>query len=148
MDSAVAAPILWPLGLYLGLVLILVAAMIGLSYVLGERHRGRMVGTGRPYESGMSPTGTGRVRMPVEYLRVAVFFVVFDLESVFIYAGALVLRVGGWGVYGELLVFIGVLAAALVYIWRLGALDWGTSLRRKQRWHGVGQPSSADRRSK
>jgi NADH-quinone oxidoreductase subunit A len=60
--------------------------MIGLSYVLGERHTGRV--TGEPYESGIMPTGPAWIRFDVKYYLVAMFFVIFDLESIFIFAWA------------------------------------------------------------
>lgn len=129
MNSTTA---IWPLALYFGLVIILVAAMIGLSYILGQRHRDRH--TGEPYESGIVSTGSAHVRLSQKFYLVAMFFVVFDLESVFIFAWAVSLKdlqkAGlGWVSYGELLVFVGILVAALVYLWRLGALDWGPKPR-------------------
>ena len=113
---------LWPLLVYAGAVVGLVLAIIAISYFLGERHRERA--TGLPYESGMIPTGAAARRLPVEFYLVALFFVIFDLEAVFLFAWAISLRQVGWAGYGEALVFMGVLAAALVYLWRLGALDW------------------------
>ena len=58
---------------------------------------------------------------------------VFDLEAVFIFAWAVALRPAGWHGYLEALTFIVVLLAGLVYLWRLGALDWGTSSRMRRR---------------
>jgi NADH-quinone oxidoreductase subunit A len=55
------------------------------------------------------------------------FFVIFDLEAVFIFAWAVVARELGWAGYREIFVFIAILVAALAYLWRLGALDWGPS---------------------
>ena len=121
--------ILSPLVVYFLAVLFLAAAMIGLSYFLGERHKEKA--TAQPYESGMLPTGTARVRLSAKFYLVAMFFVIFDLESVFIFAWAVSAREVGWAGYLEILVFIFILLAALVYLWRLGALDWGTSQRRK-----------------
>lgn len=121
--------ILSPLVVYFLAVLFLAAAMIGLSYFLGERHKEKA--TAQPYESGMLPTGTARVRLSAKFYLVAMFFVIFDLESVFIFAWAVSAREVGWAGYLEILVFIFILLAALVYLWRLGALDWGTSPRRK-----------------
>ena len=69
---------LWPLLLYFGLVLFVVAGMLGLSFVLGERHRGRA--TDQPYESGMLPTGPARLRFDVRFYLIAIFFVIFDLR--------------------------------------------------------------------
>ena len=98
--------------------------MIGLSYVLGERHRGRV--TDEPYESGMPPTGSAKGRMDVQYFLVALCFVVFDVEAVFIFAWAVCARDLGWTGYIGAVVFIGVLLAALFYLARVGALDWAT----------------------
>lgn len=125
--AAQAAP-LWPLALYTGLVLVVAAGMIGLSYLLGEHHRERA--TGEPFESGIETTGSARIRFPVKFYLVAMFFVIFDLESVFIYAWAVALRKVGWAGFGVAAMFIGALVAALVYLWRVGALDWGPSGRR------------------
>jgi NADH-quinone oxidoreductase subunit A len=54
------------------------------------------------------------------------FFVIFDLEAVFLYAWSVAVREAGWAGYWEVAVFIGVLAATLAYLWRVGALDWGS----------------------
>ncbi len=121
---------LWPLVLYFVLVLILVTGMLGLSYVLGQRHRQRA--TGEPYESGIVPTGSARLRLAAKYYLVAMFFVIFDLEAVFIFAWAVAFHDFGWAGYFEVLIFIGVLVAALIYLWKLGALDWGTMRRRRE----------------
>ncbi len=123
----------WPLVLYFGLVVFVVAAMLGLSYILGQRHHG--LATGQPYESGMITTGSARLRFDVKFYLNAVFFVVFDLEAAFIFAWAVAFRQVGWAGYIEILVFVGILIAALVYLWKLGALDWSTALERmyKQR---------------
>ena len=114
---------LWPLAVYGAAVILLVAAMLGLSHLLGERHRENQ--TDEPYESGIVGTGSARVRFDVKFYLIAMFFVIFDLEAVFIYVWAVSLRETGWAGYLEMLVFIGVLAATLVYLWRLGALEWG-----------------------
>lgn len=123
MDTPPGAAVpLWPLAAYFGGVLILVAGMLGLSYVLGERHTGRARGV--PYESGIEPTGTARQRLSANFYLVAMFFVVFDLEAVFIFAWAVAMRDLGWPGYIEILIFVGVLLAGLIYLWRMGALDW------------------------
>jgi NADH-quinone oxidoreductase subunit A len=120
---------LWPLGLFFGLVVILAIAIICLSAVLGQRHSERS--TGEPYESGIPPTGSARIRFDVKFYLMAMFFVIFDLEAVFIFAWANSARKLGWGGYAEIVVFIGVLGLALFYLWRVGALDWGTKTHRK-----------------
>jgi len=123
--------IVWPLLLYAGLVILLAGAMLVLSYLLGERHKGRA--KGEPYESGIAPTGSARLRFDVKFYRVATFFVIFDLEAVFLFAWAISVRRLGWPGYVEVLVFVGILLVALVYLWRIGALDWGTSGRQSAR---------------
>ena len=115
---------LWPLGIYFLIVLLLVAGMLGVSYLLGQRHREH--DTDYPYESGIVSAGSAHVRLSVKFYLVAMFFVIFDLEAVFIFAWAVVGRELGWAGYWELLVFVGVLFAALIYLWRLGALDWAS----------------------
>jgi NADH-quinone oxidoreductase subunit A len=121
---------IWPLVVYTGAVIVLVAGMMGVSYVLGQRHQERE--TGDPYEGGIVSTGSARVRLSVKFYLVAMFFVIFDLEAVFLFAWAVAARELGWAGYIEALVFVGILVAALVYLWRSGALDWGerTMIRR------------------
>jgi NADH-quinone oxidoreductase subunit A len=122
---------LWAFALYAALVLIIAGSMIVLSAALGERHKERF--TDQPYEGGILSEGSARVRFPVKFYMMAMFFVVFDLESVFLYTWAVAARDLGWLGYGEALIFILVLLATLVYLWRLGALDWSPDTRRKTR---------------
>ncbi len=116
--------IVWPLGVYAVAVLLMVTATLAISFVLGERHTGKA--TGEPYELGIVPAGPSSVRFSVRFYLVAMFFVLFDLEAVFIYAWAVSLREAGWAGFAEMLFFIGVLLTALAYLWRIGALDWGS----------------------
>jgi NADH-quinone oxidoreductase subunit A len=113
---------LWPLGLYFLIALVVAGSMIGLSFVLGQRHSDRA--TGQPYESGIVSTGTARVRLSVKFYIVAMLFVIFDLEAVFIFAYAVAYEEVGWAGYAGLLVFVAVLVVALIYELRMGALDW------------------------
>lgn len=121
---------LWPLPVYFVAVVLLVAGMLGLSYLLGQHHHERA--TGEPYESGIVPTGSAQLRFSAKFYLIAMLFVIFDLESVFIFAWAVTFRELGWAGYLGILIFIAVLAAALIYEWRVGALDWGDG-RRKTR---------------
>jgi NADH-quinone oxidoreductase subunit A len=114
---------LWPFALYAALVVLLLVVMLAASHFLGQRHRERA--TDEPYESGVASTGSARVRFDVKFYLVAMFFLIFDLESVFIYTWAVSLRENGWPGYIVMAIFIAALAAALVYLWRRGALDWG-----------------------
>ena len=119
-------PALWPFVLYGLAVVVMIVGIVGLSYVLGQRHRERA--TGIPYESGMMPTGSARLHFSADFYLIAMFFVIFDLETVFIFAWAVAARELGWPGYAALVVFTVVLAAALAYLWRSGALDWGPAI--------------------
>jgi NADH-quinone oxidoreductase subunit A len=121
----------WPLLVYAVLAVVVAAGMIGLAAVLGQRHRDLTTAT--RYESGLPPAGPLPQRFSIEFYQIAVFFVIFDLEAVFIFAWAVGLRESGWRGYAEALTFIALLLAGLVYLWRLGALDWGTSSRLRRR---------------
>jgi NADH-quinone oxidoreductase subunit A len=125
---------LWPLVLYFAAVIVLVAVMLGAAYVLGSKHTAKAMV--QPFESGIVSVGTARLRFPAKFYLVAMFFVIFDLEAVFVFAWAIALRQVGWAGYIEVLVFIGVLVAALVYLWRVGALDWGPRRERFIAAHG------------
>ncbi len=113
---------LWPLGLYFLIALVVAGSMIGLSFVLGERHSDRA--TGQPYESGIVSTGSARVRLSVKFYIVAMLFVIFDLEAVFIFAYAVAYEEVGWPGYAGMVVFVAILVVALIYEYRMGALDW------------------------
>jgi len=118
----------WPLAVYTILVGLLVMAMLSMSFVLGERHHDRA--TGSPYESGILSEGSARVRFSAKFYLIAMFFVIFDLEAVFLFAWAVAVRETGWAGYAEALLFILVLLATLAYLWRVGALDWRQGSRR------------------
>ena len=118
---------LWPLALYVGFVLFLVVSVVIISAVLGERHQGRA--RDEPYESGILSTGSARVRLSTKFYLVALLFVLFDLEAVFIFAWAIAVPELGWVGYYGLLVFVGLLVVGLVYEWRQGGLDWGRTLK-------------------
>lgn len=116
----------WPLAVYFGVVLLIVATMLGVSYVLGQRHK--EPATGSVYEGGIVPEGSAHVRLSIKFYVVAMLFVVFDLEAIFIFLWAVAGRELGWSGYWEALIFIGVLAATLAYVWRMGALDWYSTM--------------------
>jgi NADH-quinone oxidoreductase subunit A len=129
-ETAEGTTTLWPLVLYGALVIGTAAGMLAVSYVLGPRPRRDRAA--EPYESGMTPTGPARSRVAVEFYLVAVLFVIFDLEAVFVFAWATAVHEVGWAGYLELLLFITILVAGLVYLWRQGVLDWGPSAERRR----------------
>lgn len=122
---------LWPMLLYFALAILLTVVMLVLSYFLGQHHHEPQ--TDMSYEGGIESTGTAQMRFSVKFYLVAMFFVIFDLEAVFIFAWAVALRETGWSGFTEAIIFIVVLTAALVYLWRLGALDVGTVRQRVAR---------------
>ena len=113
----------WPMAVYFAAVILLVGAILGASYLLGERHRDRA--TDEPYESGIVPTGTARLRISAKFYLTAMFFVIFDVASVFVFAWAIAFRKAGWPGYAGLLVFIATMVIGLLYLSQEGALDWG-----------------------
>ncbi len=122
------------LGLYVLAVVATVGGMLVLSALLGERHEERT--TSEPYEGGVLPSGPARLRFTARFYLVAVLFVIFDLEVVFLVAWSLVVEQAGWTGFLEMAIFVAVLLAALAYLWRLGALDWGP--RRSGPFAGAG----------
>ena len=129
MDSEVIhVETLWPLIIYGAAVVAIVAVMLGGSFLLGQRARE----VDGPFESGIVPVGTSQIHYTVPFYLVAIFFVIFDLEAIFLFAWAIAFRESGWAGYIEILIFIGVLVAALVYLWRIGALDWRTPRQKRQ----------------
>ncbi len=123
---------LWPLILYFGLVVLLVIAMLAVSALLGERHH--EPATDAPYEGGIVSQGSARVRLSARFYLIAMFFVIFDLESVFLFAWAVAARELGWAAYFEALIFTLVLVAGLVYLWSVGALDWSPGSALDRQW--------------
>jgi NADH-quinone oxidoreductase subunit A len=119
----IETPYLWPMGLFFGCSAAVVILLIAVSSLIGQRHTGRV--TGEPYESGMPLTGDARMRFSIKYYLVAMFFVIFDIEALFIFAWSVSARRLGWSGYIVIVIFIGILLVALMYLWRLGALDWG-----------------------
>jgi NADH-quinone oxidoreductase subunit A len=122
---------LWPLLIYFILTVALAAAMIIISWLLGERHKERA--TTEPYESGITSTGSARLHFSVKFYLVAMFFVIFDVESIYIFAWAISINEAGWKGYLAIVIFAAVMVAALVYLWRCGGLDWSEASLKKEK---------------
>jgi len=116
---------IWPLALFLVMVGGLIVLMLTLPALLGGKRVSRAVN--EPYECGIVPVGSTHFRMPIPFYLFAIFFVIFDLEVVFLFAWAVAVKETGWLGFTEALIFILILFAALIYLRRLGALDWRTS---------------------
>ena len=80
-----------------------------------------------PYECGMPPVGDARERQSVKFYLVAMIFLLFDIEVAFLYPWAMALRELGWTGFVQVVLFMVLLLAGYVYVWRKGALDWGTN---------------------
>jgi NADH-quinone oxidoreductase subunit A len=119
----------WAFTIYLLAVAALCAVMIGASYFLGGRARGPAKTD--PFESGVMSQGGARLRLSAKFYLVAMFFVIFDAEALFLYAWAVAVREAGWTGYIEVLVFMIVLLVGLIYVWKLGALEWAPESRRR-----------------
>ncbi len=114
---------LWPFLLYAALVGLLLTAILSLSYFIGQRHKDRA--TDEPYEGGIVQAGSARLRFSAQFYLVAMLFVIFDVEAVFIFLWALGFYELGWPGYIGVAIFIGQLVVVLIYEWGIGALDVG-----------------------
>lgn len=77
-----------------------------------------------PFECGSDSTGGRHIKLSVKFYLTAILFVVFDIETVFIYPWATQFRELGWFGLGSMFAFLGVIVVALVYVWKKGALEW------------------------
>ncbi len=110
-------------------VLLITAGLLFVSSWLGEKRGGAE--KLRPYESGVIPTGSARLRFPVPFYLVAIFFLIFDVEGAFIFSWAVSAEPLGWGGFAEISFFIFVLILGLFYVWKKGGLDWRPQRTRK-----------------
>ncbi|MBM4061440.1 MAG: NADH-quinone oxidoreductase subunit A [Planctomycetes bacterium] len=116
-----------PVLIYAAVVAAFALASLLLSDLLGKRRRA--IGKGGPYESGMDPRGNARLRLSIHFYLVAVLFILFDVEAIFLFPWAaaskwLAEKGAGGIVFAEVAVFVTVLGAGLAYVWRKGGLEW------------------------
>jgi NADH-quinone oxidoreductase subunit A len=121
------APGVFSLALFTAMVVILIGIVLFLSAWLGVKRP--QPEKQRPYESGVIPTGSARLRYPVPFYLVAIFFLIFDVEGAYIFSWAVAARDLGWTGWLQMTIFILILLAGLVYIWHKGALNWGPSAK-------------------
>jgi len=114
---------------YTGILMMLVVGVIfGGGVIVVSRLTGRREDSREKlmaYECGIDPEGDARGRYSIKFYIVAVLFIVFDIEVIFLYPWAVIYR--DLGIYGlvEMVIFIGILLIGFIYIWRKGALEWG-----------------------
>jgi NADH-quinone oxidoreductase subunit A len=111
-----------PLLILLGISAAQAVGMVVLSQVLSPTHRTTVKAA--PYESGIDPLGTTRERLSVKFYLVAILFIVFDVEAVFLVPWAVMMREVGAAGFVAALIFIFILTVGLVYEWKKGALEW------------------------
>lgn len=117
----------FPILLQILIAMAVAGGMLGGSYFLGKKVNS--IVKGQPYECGIVPTGSARERFSVKYYLVAMVFILFDIEAVFLYPWAVVYRELKLFAFTEMLLFILLVFCGFFYIWKKGALDWsqGTS---------------------
>ena len=117
----------------------LAAGLIGAGLLLGKRVRNAAKDT--PYESGMQPVGSARERFSVKFYLVALVFILFDIEAIFLYPWAVVFRELKMFGFVEMLLFIVLVLAGFFYIWKKGVLDWSREAMEAFRQN---EPSATD----
>ncbi|MBI1789297.1 MAG: NADH-quinone oxidoreductase subunit A [Acidobacteria bacterium] len=118
----------FPVLLQAGIAMLIAAAMLGLSYLLGKKVRNAVKDS--PYECGIEPTGSARERFSVKFYLVGMLFILFDIEAVFLYPWVVVYRDLKLFGFVEMLLFIALVLAGFFFIWKKGALDWKPAERR------------------
>ena len=118
----------WAFAIYVLAAIAICLGMIGLAAVLGGRAWGRA--KNKPFESGVESVGSARLRFSAKFYLVAMFFVIFDVEALYLFAWAISVREVGWVGFIEAAIFIVLLLVGLIYLARVGALDWAP--RKKQ----------------
>jgi NADH-quinone oxidoreductase subunit A len=114
------------------------AGMLLTSYLIGKRVRNRV--KDMAYECGIVPTGNARERFSVKFYMVAMVFVLFDIEAVFLYPWAVVYRELKMFAFFEMFLFLVLILSGFFYIWKKGILDWspdGEDSERGGERHGV-----------
>jgi NADH-quinone oxidoreductase subunit A len=118
-----------PLLLHFIIAFVVAGAIVTLSWLIGQHkpNRAKM----SPYECGVPPVGDARERFSVRFYLVAMLFILFDVEAVFLYPWAIILRELKMFGFWEMLVYVGIVLVGLFYVWKKGVLDWGPSSSRQ-----------------
>ncbi|MDX7808485.1 NADH-quinone oxidoreductase subunit A [Aeromonas caviae] len=117
----------WAFAVYVIGAICICLTMIGLAALLGGRAYGRA--KNKPFESGVDSVGNARLRFSAKFYLVAMFFVIFDVEALYLFAWSVSVRESGWVGFIEATIFITLLLVGLLYLWRNGALDWAPKKR-------------------
>lgn len=128
---------LWPLLTYSLLVFIIIPGLLVASWFLGQRRKDHA--THDVYESGVVSTGSAQLKIAVPFYKTAILFIIFDLEAAFLVAWAISIRETGWLGYIEVVIFIAILLAGLLYLWKAGALEWRTARQQRDLANLIGE---------
>ncbi|MBQ0956299.1 NADH-quinone oxidoreductase subunit A [Serratia symbiotica] len=120
----------WAFAVFFVVAIGLCSLMLLGAFFLGGRAQARAKHT--PFESGIDAVGTAHMRLSAKFYLVAMFFVIFDVEALYLYAWSASIRESGWVGFIEAAIFILVLLAGLVYLARIGALDWTPARSKRQ----------------
>ena len=114
----------FPVLLQVALAMIIAAALVALSYLLGKRVKNKV--KDQPYECGMTPVGDARERFSVKFYLVAMVFILFDIEAIFLYPWAVIYKTfeNKMFAFSEMLVFVVLIVAGFFFVWKKGVLDW------------------------
>ena len=112
----------FPILVQIAIAVAVAGGLVGVSAVLGQRVKNRVKDT--PYECGIVPTGSAKERFSVKFYLVAMVFILFDIEAIFLYPWAMVYRELKLFAFVEMFLFIVLILAGFFYIWKKGALDW------------------------
>ena len=104
------------------LAMVIAAALVALSFLLGKRVQNKV--KDQPYECGMTPVGDARERFSVKFYLVAMLFILFDIEAIFLYPWVVVYRDLKMFGFMEMAIFVVLILSGFFYIWKKGALDW------------------------
>jgi len=111
-----------PIAIFLGIAALFPVATLVIAKVLRPASYNKV--KVEAYECGVPPSGEARARYPVRFYIIAVLFVVFDVETIFLFPWAVKYRSLGWFGFLEMIVFLGILVVGFAYAWRKGALEW------------------------
>jgi NADH-quinone oxidoreductase subunit A len=128
---------LWPLVVYTVIVTVLIVGLLGVSSLLGQKRKDHA--THDVYESGVFSVGSAQLKIAVPFYLTAILFIIFDLEAAFLFAWAISIREAGWLGFIEVSVFIFILLAGLLYLWRSGALEWRTQRQQRDKAMLIGE---------
>jgi NADH-quinone oxidoreductase subunit A len=112
----------FPVLVQIAIAIAVAAGLVSTSFLLGKKVRDKVKDS--PYECGIVPTGSARERFSVKFYLVAIVFILFDIEAVFLYPWVVVYRELKMFAFVEMLLFIALVLAGFFYIWKKGALDW------------------------